>query len=399
MANYASIVPLIGGETIAMQNVFGSRPEYILSYEGFENNDQHLVEYYKREVPYHLIQGDSLPQVESVDVINTVCPCAGLSSLSVTSSSDAAANDWMRTSARHVLGHLRPKVFWGENAPRLASKMGEPVVRDLRNIGRENGYTFSIFKTKSILHGLSQVRDRTFYFFWKGEKVPQFEYIKREHETIEDTIRSVKRDPSDPMNILTSDRAPSQDPYYRYVLEEMESGISHSAFQDKLEKSYDVKHYIEDNGVTYDKVSKWMSKHGYEKQASRCMDMYHKLKSGGNIMRRGVNIPKGYIGAFVGAYPMTLTHPDEDRFLTLRECLSIMKLPEDFILQGGLKNINHICQNVPVTTAQDMADHVLRYVDGRLDNQLIDTDYLVQDNKSQTLSYEKESVQLDAFMV
>ena len=116
-------------------------------------------------------------------------------------------------------------------------------------------------------------------------------------------------------------------------------------------------------------------------------------------MRRGVNIPKSYIGAFVGAYPMTLTHPDEDRFLTLRECLSIMKLPEDFILQGGLKNINHICQNVPVTTAQDMADHVLRYVDGRLDNQLIDTDYLVQDNKSQTLSYKKESVQLDAFMV
>jgi len=399
MVSYASIVPLIGGETIAMQNVFGSRPEYILSYEGFENNDQHLVEYYKREVPYHLIQGDSLPQVESVDVINTVCPCAGLSSLSVTSSSDAAANDWMRTSARHVLGHLRPKVFWGENAPRLASKMGEPVVRDLRKIGRENGYTFSIFKTKSILHGLSQVRDRTFYFFWKGEKVPQFEYIKREYETIEDTIRSVKRDPSDPMNILTSDRAPSQDPYYRYVLEEMENGISHSAFQDKLEKSYDVKHYIEDNGVTYDKVSKWMSKHGYEKQASRCMDMYHKLKSGGNIMRRGVNIPKGYIGAFVGAYPMTLTHPDEDRYLTLRECLSIMKLPEDFILQGGLKNINHICQNVPVTTAQDMAEHVLRYVDGRLDNQLIETDYLVQDNKSQTLSYEKESVQLDAFMV
>ena len=399
MANYASIVPLIGGETIAMQNVFGSRPEYILSYEGFENNDQHLVEYYKREVPYHLIQGDSLPQVESVDVINTVCPCAGLSSLSVTSSSDAAANDWMRTSARHVLGHLRPKVFWGENAPRLASKMGEPVVRDLRKIGRENGYTFSIFKTKSILHGLSQVRDRTFYFFWKGEKVPQFEYIKREHETIEDTIRSVKRDLSDPMNVLTSDRTPSQDPYYRYVLEEMENGISHSAFQDKLEKSYDVKHYIEDNGVTYDKVSKWMSSHGYEKQASRCMDMYHKLKGGGNIMRRGVNIPKGYIGAFVGAYPMTLTHPDEDRYLTLRECLSIMKLPKDFILQGGLKNINHICQNVPVTTAQDMAEHVLRYVDGRLDNQLIETDYLVQDNKSQTLSYEKESVQLDAFMV
>jgi len=157
MANYASIVPLIGGETIAMQNVFGSRPEYILSYEGFQNNDQHIVEYYKNEVPYHVIRDDRIPDVPSVDVINTVCPCAGLSSLSVTSSSDAAANDWMRTSARHVLGTLKPQVFWGENAPRLASKMGEPVVKDLREIAEEFGYSFTIYKTKSILHGLSQV--------------------------------------------------------------------------------------------------------------------------------------------------------------------------------------------------------------------------------------------------
>ena len=96
---------------------------------------------------------------------------------------------------------------------------------------------------------------------------------------------------------------------------------------------------------------------------------------------------------------MTLTHPDEDRFLTIRECLSIMKLPKDFILQGGVKNINHICQNVPVTTAQDMADHVLRFIDGRLDNQLIDTDFLVQDNKSQSIDYKKDGVHLDEFMV
>ena len=120
---YASIVPLIGGETIAMQNVFGKKPEYILSYEDFNANDNHLVEYYKREVPYHLIGDGRVPDVPSVDVINTVCPCAGLSSLNTSASSNAAANDWMRTSATHVLGKLKPQVFWGENAPRLASKM------------------------------------------------------------------------------------------------------------------------------------------------------------------------------------------------------------------------------------------------------------------------------------
>ncbi len=116
-------------------------------------------------------------------------------------------------------------------------------------------------------------------------------------------------------------------------------------------------------------------------------------------MRRGVIVPKDYIGAFVGAFPTMLTHPDEDRFLTIRECLSIMGLPEDFILQGGKKNINHICQNVPVTTAQDMADHVHRFVTGRLDNQLIETPFMVQDNKTQTKEVERSSVQLDQFMV
>ena len=52
-----------------------------------------------------------------------------------------------------------------------------------------------------------------------------------------------------------------------------------------------------------------------------------------------------------------------------------------------------------MTTAKDMSDHVMKFIDGRLDNQMIDTDYVVQDNKNHTLSYKKDSVQLDAFMV
>ena len=40
---YASIVPLIGGVTIAMQNVFGREPEYIMSYSGFKANDSQLT--------------------------------------------------------------------------------------------------------------------------------------------------------------------------------------------------------------------------------------------------------------------------------------------------------------------------------------------------------------------
>ena len=134
--NYASIVPLIGGETIAMENVFGKRPDYMLTFDGFQANETHLINYYNNEVPYlNLSEGEKHPH--QVDVVNTVCPCAGLSSLSPSASSNNEANDWMYKSAEYVLEQIQPKVFWGENAPRLASKMGEPVVKKLRKtLGR-----------------------------------------------------------------------------------------------------------------------------------------------------------------------------------------------------------------------------------------------------------------------
>jgi site-specific DNA-cytosine methylase len=399
MNTYASIVPLIGGETIAMQNSFQKKPEYILSYEDFKANDTHLVEYYKREVPYYLLGNDRNYDLPSVDVVNTVCPCAGLSSLNTTASSDAAANDWMLTSANYVLGTIKPKVFWGENAPRLASKMGEPVVENLRSIGRKFGYTFSLYKTKSLLHGLGQVRDRSFYFFWKGDKIPKLDFFRRKHERIEDTIRKVKMYHKDPMSVLANKKTPSKNPFYRFVLEEMCGGITHREFQRKITKTVNPMDYIESNNIKYDEVAAWLKSKGFEKESNKATAMYNKLKEGKNIMRRSVTVPKDFIGAFVGHLPFELTHPDEDRHLTIRECLTIMGLPKDFMLQGGVKNLNHICQNVPVTTATDMADNVLKYVKGYLDNQLIDTDFLVQDNKSQENIYEKKPLQLDRFMV
>lgn len=399
MNTYASIVPLIGGETIAMQNSFQKKPEYILSYEDFKANDTHLVEYYKREVPYYLLGNDRNYDLPSVDVVNTVCPCAGLSSLNTTASSDAAANDWMLTSANYVLGTIKPKVFWGENAPRLASKMGQPIVENLRSIGRKFGYTFSLYKTKSLLHGLGQVRDRSFYFFWKGDKIPKLDFFRRKHERIEDTIRKVKMYHKDPMSVLANKKTPSKNPFYRFVLEEMCGGITHREFQRKITKTVNPMDYIESNNIKYNEVASWLKSKGFEKESNKATAMYNKLKEGKNIMRRSVTIPKDFIGAFVGHLPFELTHPDEDRHLTIRECLTIMGLPKDFILQGGVKNLNHICQNVPVTTATDMADNVLKYVKGYLDNQLIDTDFLVQDNKSQENIYEKKPLQLDRFMV
>jgi len=393
MIKHASIVPLIGGETIAQQNIFGSKPEYILSYSVFQNNESHLLNYYNNEIPYHLLDDkgsqSKLKLLEKVNVVNTVCPCAGLSSLSPSANSNSAMNEWMFRSAEYVLSNIKPEVFWGENAPRLASKMGEPVVKRLRKIGEENGYTMSIFKTKSILHGLSQVRDRTFYFFWKGDSIPLFEYVDNleTHEKIEDTILNARKGTkeNDPMSkILTNAKIPSKDPFYCYLLEVIHGGISHAEYVKKIEKSGNVLDFIEMAGHTYKDVAKWMRAHGFDREAKKSDRMYHKLKGGGNIMRKHVEIPKNYIGAFVGHMPGMLTHPTEDRFLTVRECLAIMKMPADYELLNPSRSLNHICQNVPVTTAMYAAQMVKDHLEGKLET--VKSKFLIQDNKSKSIN-------------
>lgn len=392
--SFASIVPLIGGETIAMENVFGEKPKYILSYKDFEENDKQLLNYYNNSVRYVLLDQDN-HKPDRVDVVNTVCPCAGLSSLSVTSSADNSTNDWMVKSARYVLEEIQPRVFWGENAPRLAGSMGKPIVASLQQLARKNGYTLSLYKTKSILHGLSQVRERTFYFFWKGNKTPIFNYYKREHTKIEDQILSSARNDEDPMSdILVTEGKPVEvDPYYEFILSVIHPGMSHFDFVNSIEKSVCSMDYIERSGVKYKEVANWMRSQGKERVAEKCDRVHEKLESGGNVMRRTSIVPKDFIGAFVGHLPGMLMHPTSERFLSVRECLDIMKMPKDFELVGGRKNINMICQNVPVTTAEDMAREVQSFLAG--ESRVVDSEFVIQDNKSQHLYAQKDEPTLE----
>ena len=382
---YASIVPLIGGQTMGMEKVWGEKPEFFLSFPGFQDHDQHARAYYPN-TPYHIVEDNTLLDAKftGVDVLSTTCPCAGLSSLSPSANSESATNDWMLRSADVALGQVKPRVFWGENAPRLATKMGEPTVKKLKAVGAKYGYTFSLYQTKSKFHGLPQVRDRAFYFFWKGTESPLLNYYaESDGMPIEDVIRYANES-DDPMSeFIPNKNTPSDDPLYRYVLEVMHGGISHVEFAKMIEKTTNPMDYIEDAGIDYRDVAVWLRDKGFEKKAVRCETMHAKLAAGGSIMRKTVTIPKGLIGAFVGHFPMMLTHPDEDRFISVRESLAIMSMPEDFQPQGSInKNLNHICQNVPVTTAADMSTEIDQFLSNRLP--LITAKSVIQDNRNRT---------------
>ena len=384
---YASIVPLIGGENLGIMGAMNNQlPEYILSYTPFAKNDSHFISYlrekYKWEGDYVFLDAEgneSYKPTKKVNVVNTVCPCAGLSSLSVTSSADSEMNEWMYKTAEYVLGTIGPDMFWGENAPRLFTNAGKKVADRLYNIGRENGYTLNLYYTESRLHGIAQKRPRTFYFFTKGEKTPIFKYFRREMQPADDILQ-MATNANDPMNVCVNKKNPTDNPWVAYCMHKA-GAKTLMEYHDKLEKSTNCIVTSDKISDSLNEVADWMDAQGFdEKYGKRARAMQQKLDDGKGYWAHGVTMPKGEIPSLIGALPSEMINPYTGNYLSIRDCLRIMKMPEDFNLLGEKpeNSVNHICQNVPVTTAGDMMTNVVEYFNGECD--MVDATYVKQSN-------------------
>ena len=51
---YATIIPLIGGMTVANQKALGKDPEFFVSWDAFGKNDSHAHSYFS-DTPQHII--------------------------------------------------------------------------------------------------------------------------------------------------------------------------------------------------------------------------------------------------------------------------------------------------------------------------------------------------------
>ena len=83
-------------------------------------------------------------------------------------------------------------MLWGENAPGLFLALGASLVPRLRSLAASFGYSFSMVKTDTALHGLPQHRIRTFYFFWRSPTAPllQYDFIKSRPKLV-DFLKSI----------------------------------------------------------------------------------------------------------------------------------------------------------------------------------------------------------------
>lgn len=379
---YASIVPLIGGMTLGNELAFGKPPEYLLSYEAFRDNEVSLVSYYKkknRNIPYHVIDQDgTFPDVPRVDYVSTVCPCAGLSMLNSTGKEStgkarggcAVQNYWMYKTANYVLSTIRPRVMMGENAPGLATKMGEEVVEELRAIGEKYGYSFSLVKTDTYLHGIPQHRRRTFYYFWDSEHAPVLNYYNVEPKPLHEYLKEV---PADASQQYEWEPRLKNHPTYLFFKHLYGDNWRQVFIETKQRNAWQI---MLDNDLMHDYIDFCYSIEADEKYAKRAETIIEKVANGKGFWPDCLlYFNDDYTNAMIIKSAFYLMPPHADRSYTVREMLHMMGHPHDFDMETKLQ---HVFQNVPVTTAADWTREAIKYIHGQLESS--GKPFLIQDN-------------------
>lgn len=366
---YATIVPLIGGESIGLSRVLNDQnPEYVLSYSGFSANDEHYISYLRKQRgwsgDYVLIDEVSNYKPKRVDVVNTVCPCAGLSSLSPTFGHQNEKNEWMYQTAQYVLEQIQPRVFWGENAPRLFSQSGRPVLNKLYELARKYGYTLNVYSTKSMLHGIPQKRARTFYFFVQEEnRVPIFRYYDREPEGAEHVVNRPKNS-NDSMNFLINKKDPYDNPWFAYCMHKHGVTTIRDLYESLDTSILSLVHARKLSNGNMLEVAEYLKANDFEEKAVlRAQAIQEKLDKKMNYWHHGNIVPKGISPALTRVDAETFVNPFEEKYITIRDCFRLMGLPDDMELERP-RHLDAIFQNVPVGTATDMMRNVISYLEG-----------------------------------
>ena len=173
---------------------------------------------------------------------------------------------------------------------------------------------------------------------------------------------------------------------YKYLL--LVEKKTHRQFSNKIGRGT-VANYLSKNGLLKGCI-RWLRKHHKKdtfsntgkKSKTHIQTFKHvkrKLAKGKGFWDVSIK----FMGkAFTGVIKKTIkyaVHPSLDRFFSIRELMHIMGMPHDFQLEN-LKNINHICQNVPVMTAKDYADEVVKFCQGR--SQMTQYVFMRQNNMS-----------------
>ena len=367
-------IPLIGPFIIGVDNLnkegYDIKTQDIISYPAFKANEHHIENNNYGTVHYlsEELNGSSVEDyknyikengIRQPDIVCSVPPCAGLSLLNSCSTKscnardgEANQNDWIYETVKFYLAN-ESKVLLLENAPGLIGKHGFVVLRKIRNILDEygSGYKMHLTKTTTLNHGLPQDRKRTFLYIYKSENYKIFKQLDR-HKPI--LIEDFMREKGRPEKL--SDDIPNHQTLTDVNIDDFFQLVLKLDIIDQFRNEEKDKDILVKTGWGYI-MPRFVS-------GELNLDEYPKIKKIAEHNKYKLSINKGYwdssplfirgkSNAVISKNAFRIVHPYFNRYVSIREHMDLMGLPDDFILEDQKRTFNHICQNVPVNTAMD----------------------------------------------
>lgn len=363
---FSSIIPLIGGMTLAAERVLKIKPTYIASWGSvFNNNDKYCLEYYKSDsIPYIELDGlKDYTQLKHVDLITALPPCAGLSmgNSSKSRGCGAASNQHMINAAELSMKFIHPLAIIVENAPNLYSKAGKEFADKINALANSYNYSMSLIKTSTIKHGLPQERTRSFFILWKGKKVPILEEISKPYKPYHEFMA---REFVESQLVTSQQTKPSDDLMWQFIKTKYNQ-LTDSQILEKLasKKMVSVWETIYLNGWLAEATSSLATEPKLGKWLAYTLD---KKSKGLNIMDASQKLAWHRTQALMWKTLPFLRHPHEDRWLMTSEALGLMGFPDDFSTKVSIptSEANVICQNCPVSTAADWINEIIEALEG-----------------------------------
>lgn len=403
---FGSIIPLIGGFTIAGMNVFNKDPEFILSFPNFKFNDSILLNNYPQlKEKYFVIEDSSDMNFidepisfksvnKNIDLMIGVPICGGLSQLNTCNNkdsdmcrgADAVQNRFMKYTTEFILEKVQPKVYIFENAPNLYTSIGKPVRDDLIEISKKYGYSITFYKTCTNLHGIPQKRTRTYTFCWKSEYAPIVNFYKTKTKNLKEYLEEIPNNAS-LHDIKSAKERFNDDIFIKFIK------YKNKSLKDILKHKTILNWMYQDNLFEESKI--FFKENDAEYLFNKIVYIQNKLKNNLGFWDFSPLLYENETNAIISKNLFRSVHPDSNRFLTKREYMHLMGLPHNFEISE--KQIFTITQNVPVKTSEDMIKEGFKFINGELE--MSTSTINMQNNINETIELEKQKTNsfLDLF--
>jgi site-specific DNA-cytosine methylase len=365
---WAGHVTQMGLFSLAAKNVTGIDPVVISSYDGFEEQDNLLINYTNWNYKKYKLQ--EVEFKEEIDIVVTNPPCSGLSNM--TSSKYVSKDEKLekihliKKITSDAIKMYRPKVLIGENSSNLYTSSGSEITNDLLELCNEFGYSMVYYNTDAFLHGAPQYRKRTIYFLVKGEYVPVIPLIKKDPVHYEDVLKSTRTTPESDMII-----APSL--CNNYIYEYMKK--NNFDIRKELLNS-DCYEWVKRNNKS-DEILNFYKNEPESVNYKKSKKLFDKLESGDGMWHNFPMVISNTTPPIISKTLRRLLHPTEDRSLNIREAMTLMGFPSDFSFPKKSK-YKLITKNVPIELGEDMIKVAIDFISGNITS--VKSNFLKIDN-------------------